>query len=109
LEKLLPPEIIYNQTGILKTLAVFRTTNKYNIVGGKVISGTIKDKALVKILRNEQKIGEGIIAQLQSNKKNVSEVTNGTECGLQLETTTKVEKGDTLEIYQKEERKRKLT
>lgn len=108
LEKLLPPEIIYNQTGALKTLAVFRTTAKHNIIGGKVISGVIKDKALVKIIRGEEKIGEGLIEQLQSNKKNVAEVTAGTECGLQLETSIKIEKGDTLEIYQKEEKKRKL-
>ncbi|MFA6027352.1 MAG: translation initiation factor IF-2 [Patescibacteria group bacterium] len=108
LENLLAPEIIYNKTGSLKVLAVFKTTTKYIILGGKVESGEIKDKAIVKIYRNEKKVGEGTITQLQSEKKNVPAVTKGMECGVQLESETKIEDRDTLEVYEKEERKRKL-
>lgn len=109
LENLLTPEIIYNKTGSLKVLAVFKTTSKYTILGGKVENGEIKDKAIVKIFRNENKVGEGTITQLQSEKKNVPSVSKGMECGVQLESETKIEERDTLEVFEKTERKRKLS
>lgn len=109
LETLLKPEITYVKIGEMRVLAVFRTTPKFSIVGGRVQSGSIKDKAIVKLVRSEKVVGEATITQLQNNKKNVSEVTNGNECGIRLETTTAALEGDTLEVYQTEEHKRKLT
>lgn len=108
LENLLPPEIIYNKIGVLKVLAIFRATNKSTILGGRIEEGIIKDKALVKIMRRSTKIGEGTIGQLQHNKKNVSEVTNGMECGIQLDSRAKIEVGDQLEAFEKTQKKRKL-
>lgn len=109
LENLLAPQIIYNKIGSLKVLAVFKATTKYTILGGRAENGKIKDKAITKIMRSEAQIGEGTIAQLQSEKKNVSEVAKGTECGIQLESETIINVGDILDIYETEKRKRKLS
>lgn len=108
LEELLSPEIVYNKIGSLKVLAVFKTANKYTILGGRCDDGKIKDKSLVKIIRKEKQIGEGTISQLQSEKKNVPEIGKGSECGIRLDGETTVEENDTLEIYEKEEKKKKL-
>ncbi|MFH0818470.1 MAG: translation initiation factor IF-2 [Patescibacteria group bacterium] len=109
LEALLPPEIIYEKVGVLKVLAIFKSANKYTILGGRVEEGIIKDKAIVKIFRSEKQIGEGTISQLQSEKKNVSEIkAKGTECGIQLSSEATLAQNDILEIYEKREIKKKL-
>jgi translation initiation factor IF-2 len=109
LEKLLPPEMVYTKLGELRILAVFRTASKFSIVGGRVISGSVRHKAICKILRSGKLLGEATIDQLQSNKKAVGEVTNGNECGMRLETATPIVEGDTIEVYTKEERARRLS
>lgn len=108
LSDLLAPEIIYSKIGEVKILAVFRVTEKYQIVGGRVSQGEIRDKHLVKIIRNGEKVGEGKIVELQSEKKNVSSVEGGKECGIKFEGEGKIETGDVLEIYAQKEKKRTL-
>lgn len=108
LEKLLPPEILYTKIGEVKILALFRSANKYTIVGGRVQSGSVCHKAICKLLRSGKQIGEATVDQLQSNKKDVAEVLNGNDCGIRLETTTPVQVGDSIAVYVKEERPKKL-
>lgn len=108
LQLLLPPDIIYNKIGEVKLLAIFRTSGKSAIVGGRVQTGSIRHKAICKIVRAGKNVGEATIAQLQSNKKDVNEVTNGNECGMKLDTATTPEVDDILEIYQTEEKVRVL-
>ncbi|EKD76510.1 MAG: hypothetical protein ACD_43C00085G0001, partial [uncultured bacterium] len=108
LEKMLPPEIAYTKIGELRVLAIFRTASKFSIVGGRVTEGSVRQKAICKILRSGKLLGEATIDQLQNNKKAIGEVANGNECGLRLETGTPVLEGDIIEIYTKEERARTL-
>lgn len=103
MSKLLAKEIVYTKIGSLKVLAVFKTGQKSVIFGGKVEDGTIKVQSPVKILRSGKMIGEGTIAQLQKNKKNIGEVTTGTECGMRVEGDGDVQAGDTIECYTAEE------
>lgn len=108
LEKLLPPEIVYNRLGVVRVLAIFRTTPKFVIAGGRVHSGIIRHKAIAKLIRGGKFIGEATVAQLQSNKRDVTEVTTGNECGIRLDTTTGLQIGDEIEVYQTEEKPRSL-
>lgn len=108
LEALLPPDTLYTKIGEVKLLAVFRSTGKYAIVGGRVQSGSVRHKAISKIIRNGKMVGEATISQLQSNKKDVSEVTNGSECGIRLDTSATPAEGDVVEVYITEEKKRRL-
>lgn len=84
--------------GVLEILATFSQKGSKQLVGGKVASGTIKNKTQVTIRRNEQEIGRGKIVGLQHNKQDVTEVTQGKECGLMLDSDTTLEKGDMLII-----------
>ncbi|MFA6475264.1 MAG: translation initiation factor IF-2 [Patescibacteria group bacterium] len=108
LQNLLPPDISYNKLGEVKLLAIFRVTGKHAIVGGKVQSGSIQQRAICKIVRASATVGEATITQLQSNKKDVAAVDNGTECGLKLDTTITPLVGDIVEAYTTSEKPRAL-
>jgi translation initiation factor IF-2 len=104
---LLDPEIRKNPLGKLKVLAVFKIESKSQIIGGKVTSGKIIKGALADVLRNKNKLLSGRISQLQHNKKDVSEVKEGLECGMKFEilpgqTAWDIKEGDILEIFEEE-------
>lgn len=108
LSNLLKPEIVKNVLGQLKVLAIFRTDKDRQIIGGKVISGQIKKSVLLDIIRNSEKKGQGKIIQLQRDKKEIDEVNKNQECGIQFKGTALIEKGDILEAYEEERKKREI-
>lgn len=108
LSDLMPPEILFNKTGELKILKIFKTGHKNMIVGVRVEDGIINDQAIMKVRRSAKQIGEGKIVQLQHNKSNVSSLNKSQEGGLKFEGETRLEEGDILEAYEKVEKKRKF-
>jgi len=106
LSKLLEPEIIKHTVGQLKVLAIFKTEKDKQIVGGKVVKGEVKKGALAIIIGKEKAPGK--IVQLQRDKKETEEVNKGHECGLAIRGLTEIEKGDVLEIYEEERKKREI-
>ncbi len=108
LSGLLEPEIVEVELGRLEVLAVFRTTKNEKIIGGKVSSGKIENNTEVRIVRDKDTVGQGKITNLQQNKKDVAEVAENFEAGLRVEGTTKIQVGDILECFKKEEKLRKL-
>ena len=101
---LMTPEIKRTLLGKLKLLAVF----KKDIVGGKVTLGKIARGSVVDILRGANKIGVAKITQLQHNKEDVTEVKEGLEAGLRLDSGNppagglELKVGDVLECYEEE-------
>lgn len=108
LSGLLEPEIIETEVGRMEVLAIFKVSRQDQIIGGKVKTGKIENNCIVKIVRDKETIGEGKISSLQQNKKEVSEVFEGFECGLKVTSQTKIKIGDSLECYKTEEIIRKL-
>lgn len=108
MEKILRAEIVRKELGKLRTLAVFRTEKKRQIVGGKVISGEVSKKTLIEIFRQGEKIGKGKMINLQKNKKNVEIVPKGEEAGILFEGNVKIEEGDELVFYIEERIKAEL-
>ncbi|MBI4085119.1 MAG: GTP-binding protein [Candidatus Liptonbacteria bacterium] len=85
--------------GILKILAVFNQGNlQKQIVGGKVESGIFKNKAAFEIERDGNVVGAGRVANLQQQKKDATEVTEGKEAGLLINSETMLKSGDLLLI-----------
>lgn len=101
----LQPVKIFVRLGKLKVLKVFKTNPRSQIIGGNVDDGVMKANAAVKILRDDKKIGEGYIAQLQENKKNVGQVTSGSNCGIQFDGDPVILEGDYLEAFEVKEKK----
>ena len=86
-------------TGELEILALFgKKGPKEHIVGGKVISGEMKNGADIEIEREGSAAGTGKIASLQSGKKPMEEVAAGSECGMLVESDIDIKVGDRIII-----------
>ena len=108
LADLLPPEIIRTDFGRLSVLAIFKTGKHDQILGGRVAEGTMVKGALFEVKRDGEIVGTGKMGNLQQNKENATEVSQGSECGLVYEGTIRVEVGDILVAYKEESRRRTL-
>ena len=100
MEKSIGLEKVRKDLGKVKILAVFRTEKNRQIVGGKVLEGEAKRGVKIEVLRNEEKIGEVKLINLQRNKKEISEASKGEECGIMCGGEVKVEAGDILQFYE---------
>ena len=94
------PKEIKKLVGQLKVLAVFKKTKGGEVIGGRVISGQVIRGGEAEIFRNEEYLGAGKIVELEHNKKPVSEVINGQECGILCRGDVDVEVNDVLKIYE---------
>lgn len=102
MQLLIKPEINRIDLGELKVLAIFRTENDSQIVGGKVVKGVIENDVFVEIIRDDSFIVLGRISQLQAGKQDVKEVEKGIECGIKFEGKPFIEEGDILRFYKEE-------
>jgi translation initiation factor IF-2 len=103
MQTLVKPDINRITEGKIKVLAIFRTDNKFQIVGGKVISGQAKPNQKALVWRKEEPIMPGQIENLQAGKQEVKLVSTGEECGLKFVGKPIIEVGDEIEIYREEE------
>jgi len=97
------PEIVRKDLGKLEVLAIFRTENNSQIIGGKVIDGQVEIDSLLEIWRGENFIDKGKIDKLQAGKQDVNSVEAGQECGIRYEGRPVIEVGDVLSFYKEEE------
>ncbi|MDD3711486.1 MAG: translation initiation factor IF-2 [Patescibacteria group bacterium] len=97
------PEIIRKDLGKLKVMAIFRTENDSQIIGGRVIEGSVENNSLLEIWREDNFIDKGKIEKLQSGKQDVPVVENGQECGVKYIGHPVVAVGDVLYFYKEEE------
>ncbi len=108
MEKVLKPEIIRKDLGKVKALVIFRTQKNRQIVGGKVIEGELKGGLKIEVFREEEKVGEGKLVNLQRDKKDVEKLIKGNECGILYEGNVKIQEGDILVMYIEEKKKVEL-
>jgi len=108
MEKLMGIEIVQKELGRVKVIAIFKTENKSQVIGGKVEGGTIESKTKINVMRNDKKIANGKLAQLQAGKLDVNQVASEQECGILFEGDPIIEVGDVLKIYKEEESKKRL-
>lgn len=108
---LLEPEEIITQLGRLIVKGVFNTTKTETICGGEVTKGKIVHPAFANIYRDDKLIAENIkITNLKHGPTDTKEVLKGDMCGMNLETTSKLDlqEGDRIEVFTKEMRERSL-
>ncbi len=105
MEKLVEPEVVRMELGKTRVLAKFISEKNRQIVGGRVTEGEVKKGASIEVWREDEKIGQGRMVNLQRNKKDIDSVAKGDECGILFEGEVKIEEGDTLIFYQEERHK----
>lgn len=110
LSDMLAPEVVETELGRLKVKKVFKTTQKEVIAGGEVTTGMLRSPAKVKVVRNKETIVEVEATRLQRGPQEVKEVQLGEECGVTLETDSKLvlQEGDNLEFFTRELKERSL-
>lgn len=86
-------------TGRAKIIRAFSRTKERQILGGKVIEGQINLRSTVRIMRREFEIGRAKIINLEKNKVKTSEVSEGAEFGMMIESKIEVVAGDILESF----------
>lgn len=86
-------------TGQAEILKVFSKNKNKQVIGGKVTAGTLKGKAVVKIMRRGHEIGRGKILELQRQKLPADEVIEGNEFGTMIESKIEIARGDVIESF----------
>ena len=108
IEGSLSPEIKESIKGIALVKDVFKSP-KFGAVAGSVVEeGTISSKMNVRVLRDNIVIHEGILDSLRRFKDEAKEVKSGTECGIGISNYSDIKIGDRIEVFEREEIKRRL-
>lgn len=99
MEKRRPRVETIETTGKAKIIKTFSKTKDKQIMGGKVTEGSIVLNAVVKIMRRDFEIGRGKITNLEKMKVKTSEVEEGTEFGMMIDSKIEIAPGDTIESF----------
>jgi len=108
MEASLGMEMIQKNLGKVKVLAIFKTEDKKQVVGGRVEEGKFENSGKIEVIRSGRSEAQGKIIGLQSGRQDVSEVAAGQECGIQYEGDPVIKVGDILRLYKERESKKKL-
>ncbi|SCW87842.1 bacterial translation initiation factor 2 (bIF-2) [Sphingobium faniae] len=104
----LAPERIETIVGRAEVLQVFPAGKKDKAAGLLVLDGIIRKGLSARLTRDDVIVSRTHIASLRRFKDDVSEVRAGMECGVVLQDTNDIKPGDTLELFEVEERARTL-
>jgi translation initiation factor IF-2 len=96
---LLEPTIKENYVGRAQVLNVFKIPKVGTIAGCRVVDGSIKRDAEVRLMRDGEQIFKGKISSLKRFKDDAREVTNGMECGMGIANFNDIQVGDTVEAF----------
>ncbi len=104
----LGPEKIEHVVGRAEVKQVFPAGKRDKAAGLLVIEGAIRKGLHARLTREDVIVSKTIIQSLRRFKDDVDEVRTGLECGVVLEDTNDIKPGDTLEVFEVEERERVL-
>ncbi len=104
----LGPEKIEHVVGRADIKEVFKSGKKDKAAGLLVTEGVIRKGLHARLTREDVIVSATTIASLRRFKDDVDEVRSGLECGVVLEDTNDIKPGDSLEVFEVEERERTL-
>lgn len=108
LEGLLEPTIRRTLIGRILVKKMFDLTRSGKVAGCIVEKGKVSRHNQVALIRNEEKLFEGKIANLKRFKDDVREVSEGMDCGITLDGFKTIQEGDIIEAFEEERIARKL-
>lgn len=104
----LGPEKIEHVVGRAEVKEVFKSGKKDKAAGLMVTEGVLRKGLFARLTRDDVIVSATTISSLRRFKDDVDEVRSGLECGVVLEDTNDVKPGDSLEVFEVEERERVL-
>lgn len=99
-----PKVMVEEVSGNVKVLAIFNNTKKNQVLGGKVTDGMISIGNNLNIMRRGEKIGTGVIKELQQQRVAAKQVNEGNEFGTSISADVEIAVGDTLEAITRVEK-----
>lgn len=114
LSGLLEPEISEVILGRAQVKQIFLHKKNDMIIGCRVLSGKLQNKAKLKVIRNQsgdaedQIAGHGTIESLRKVDELVKEIGEGNECGIKYRGDVVLQEGDILEAYVEEKKQRSI-
>ena len=96
---LLEPTIKETYQGRAEVLETFRIPKVGTVAGCRVIDGSIKRDAEVRLLRDNVVVFKGKIGSLRRFKDDAREVTNGMECGISIANYGDIKAHDVIEAF----------
>jgi translation initiation factor IF-2 len=99
MEGLLEPTFQENLLGRAEVRNVFRVPRVGTVAGCYITEGKVLRGADVRLLRDSVVIHEGKIGSLKRFKDDATEVREGFECGIGIESYNDVKLGDILEVF----------
>jgi translation initiation factor IF-2 len=104
----LGPEIIETVVGRAEVREVFPAGKKDKAAGLLVLEGVIRKGLNARLTREDVIVSKTTISSLRRFKDDVPQVIAGLECGVLLADTNDIKAGDSLEVFEVEERARTL-
>lgn len=98
LSGMLTPERVEEILGIAEVRDVFRSPKFGQVAGCMVVEGSVFRNKPIRVLRDNVVVHEGELDSLRRFKDDVSEVRNGTECGIGVKNYD-VKVGDKIEVF----------
>lgn len=105
---MLKAEVRQEIIGLAEVREIFNHPKFGKIAGCMVTEGVIKRSAPIRVLRENVVIFEGELDSLRRFKDDVSEVKQGTECGVGVKNYQDVRVGDQIEVFENIEVQRTL-
>jgi len=87
--------------GKLKTLLIFKTDKKRQVIGARVLDGEIRKGMKIEVLRDDEVVANGKVIALQKEKKELNKGIRGDEVGILYEGNANIEEGDILITHEK--------
>lgn len=107
--ELLPPIITKKVVAEAEIRASFEITAKSGeattVAGCRVTSGTAKRAQPLRVMRKNVELFSGTIDTMKQYKRDVTEVQNGSECGLSFNGYSEFREGDIVQFYEEIEQK----
>jgi translation initiation factor IF-2 len=104
----LGPEIIETVVGRARVQEVFPAGKRDKAAGLLVLEGIIRKGLNARLTREDVIVSKTTISSLRRFKDDVPQVVAGLECGVLLADTNDIKAGDSLEVFEVEERARTL-
>jgi translation initiation factor IF-2 len=93
-KNLVPKMMVEEIVGEAKIMKFFSKTKDKQIVGGKVLKGSLSLGHKIKVFRREAEVADGVVRELQQQKERASEVREGYEFGTMIECKLEIAPGD---------------
>ena len=94
------PEFEEQTIGQAEVRAVIQIPRSGSIAGSYVNDGLIRRGAKARVTRDGREVYKGSISQLRRFKDDVREVTQGLECGINLQNYENIQEGDVIHVYE---------